>query len=188
MFKYKWVYFLETALWLFIAVTFFVYSYEFDQEIEIYKFNATGWPRTILIFLVIVTLGNFFHLLRHGNAVQPGRVGFAVEDENELHDKSKSSSLRLLTILFTPFIFAYSLKPIGFYSAAPIFIVTIILLLGEIRVKWIFGITILTYVLLLVLFTMLLNAPLPQGYVSPFYDFSALILKWNTQLKVFFPW
>ena len=188
MYKYNWVYFFETAVWLIMAVTFFAYSYEFDQEIEIYKFNATGWPRTILIFLVVVTLGNFFHLLRHGNIAQLGRVGFSEEDESELNDKSKSSLLKLLTILLTPFVFAYSLKPIGFYSATPIFIVIVILLLGESRVKWILGITLIIYVLLLVLFTLLLNAPLPQGYVTPFYDFSALILKWNTQLKVLLPW
>ena len=188
MFKYRWFYVLETAIWLSMAGIFFIYSYEFDQEIEIYKFNATGWPRTILIFLVIVTFGNFFHLLRHGNIGHQGRVGFSIEDGNEVPDKGKSSFFKLLIILLTPFIFAYSLKPIGFYSATPIFIIIVILLLGETRVKWIFGITLIIYLILLGLFTVLLNAPLPQGYISPFYDFSGLILKWNTQLKVFFPW
>jgi len=31
-----------------------------------------------------------------------------------------------------------------------------------------------------------LNAPLPQGTVSPFYDFSALMLRMNNQLQHLF--
>ena len=70
-------------------------------------------------------------------------------------------------------IFALSLKPVGFYSATPFFIAAIIFLLGEKRIKWIISITLLIYSLLILLFMVVLNAPLPQGNVSPFYDFSA---------------
>jgi hypothetical protein len=188
MVKYRWTYFFETVAWLFIAAIFFAYSFEFDQDIEIYKFNATGWPRTILICLVFVTLGNCFYLFRKGNVTQVGRVGFSSEEDNEDSKNSKSSVFKILGILFTPFLFAYSLKPIGFYSATPIFIIVIIVLLGERRLKWIVGITFVIYIILLTLFTVVLNAPLPQGYVSPFYDISGVILKWKTQLETILPW
>ena len=39
------------------------------------------------------------------------------------------------------------------------------------------------YLLLLLFFMVLLNANLPQGTVSPFYDISAQLLTWNTQLR-----
>jgi len=38
------------------------------------------------------------------------------------------------------------------------------------------------YFLIILLFMVLLNAPLPQGNVSPFYDFSAFMLTINTKL------
>jgi hypothetical protein len=42
------------------------------------------------------------------------------------------------------------------------------------------------YTLLILLFMVVLNAPLPQGNVSPFYDISAFMLKTKTQLDQLF--
>ena len=174
----------ETCSWFLLAVIFFIYSFEFNQNIEIYKFGATGWPRAILILLILVTLGNLFHLWKNGDTVQPGRVGFSNEEsDNEKVNRDFFSYIKLLTILFFPFLYAYSLKPLGFYSAAPIFIVIIIVTLGERRLSWVIGVTVLIYLLLLLLFVYFLNAPLPQGYVSPFYDISAKILSFNNMLQ-----
>ncbi|MCS5645657.1 MAG: tripartite tricarboxylate transporter TctB family protein, partial [Candidatus Marinimicrobia bacterium] len=57
-----------------------------------------------------------------------------------------------------------------------------IMLLGEKRIKWVLGITLFIYLVLILLFMVILNAPLPQGNVSPFYDFSAFMLTLNTKL------
>ena len=51
----------EGAAWSLIVVVFFGYSFEFNQSIEIYKFGATGWPRIILLLLLLVTAGNFYY-------------------------------------------------------------------------------------------------------------------------------
>ena len=89
---------------------------------------------------------------------------------------------KLVAILILPFIFSWSLKPVGFYAATPIFVVLLIFLLGEKRIKWVLANTLIIYFLIIFLFMVLLNAPLPQGNVSPFYDFSALMLTLNTKL------
>jgi hypothetical protein len=60
------------------------------------------------------------------------------------------------------------------------------LLLGERRPKYVIGVTLLIYALLIGLFMIVLNAPLPQGTISPFYDFSAFMLRTNTQLQHLF--
>lgn len=174
---------IEGAVWSLIAVIFFGYSFEFNQPIEIYKFGATGWPRVILLLLLLVTAGNFYHQYRHGSAVQKGRVGIAEEDEDQTDYSHPATLIKVVSVLFTPFIFAYLLKPVGMYSGAPIFIALIIYLFGERRWKWILGITLLIYAILLGLFVVALNAPLPQGNMSPFYDFSGFILKMNTNLQ-----
>lgn len=174
---------IETVVWSLIAIIFFGYTFEFNQPIEIYKFGATGWPRVIILLLLLVTAGNLYHHFKYGSAIQKGRVGIAETDESPT-DYSKPATLaKIIAILFTPFLFAYLLKPVGMYSAAPFFIAAVIWLFGERRWKWIISITILIYAILLGLFVVTLNAPLPQGNVSPFYDFSGFILKMNTLLQ-----
>ena len=181
MSKLKTSHKVETLIWLTIVVVFFGYSFEFSQEIEIYKFGATGWPRVVLGLLLLVTLGNFLHLYKKGSEAQQGRVGITDQEEDISYD-GIGSIKKLIAILAMPLIFAWSLKPVGFYSAAPVFIVLIILLLGEKRIKWVIGITLFIYFLLIFLFMVILNAPLPQGNISPFYDFSAFMLTLNTKL------
>ena len=90
---------------------------------------------------------------------------------------------RMIAVLFTPFIFAWLLKPVGIYFSAPFFIAAVMWLFGERRWKAIVGMTLVIYAIFLGLFLVVLNAPLPQGNTSPFYDFSAWILKMNTQLQ-----
>jgi len=115
--------------------------------------------------------------------VQKGRVGIAETEEPSADYSQPATLAKVVAVLFTPFIFAYLLKPVGMYSAAPVFIAMIIWLFGERRWQWILGITLLIYAILLGLFVVALNAPLPQGNMSPFYDYSGFVLKMNTNLQ-----
>ena len=183
--KLNYSHLLEAVVWTIIASVFFVYSFEFNQPIEIYKFGATAWPRSILLMLVLVVVGNLFYQRANGSNPQPGRVGITEDDLSDT-DKPLSSFLNVGAFILLPIVFAWSLKPVGFYSASPIFIACVIVLLGERRLKWIAGITAFIYATIIGLFMVVLNAPLPQGTVSPFYDFSAFMLRMNTQLQNLF--
>ena len=57
-------------------------------------------------------------------------------------------------------------KTCWLYFATPFFIALIIIIFGERRWTWILGITALLYALLLGLFMVILNAPLPQKHFS----------------------
>jgi len=177
--------FIEFGVWLTILCVFYAYSFEFDQEIEIYKFGASAWPRAILLMLFVVMIGNLFYQKTHGSAAQQGRVG-VTDDELDSADKNLKSVINVAAILLAPLVYAWSLKPIGFYSATPLFIATVIVLLGERRIKQVLTTTAIVYGILIGLFVMILNAPLPQGTVSPFYDFSALMLRLSNQLQHLF--
>ena len=74
----------------------------------------------------------------------------------------------------------------GFYAGTPVFIALIMLAWGERRLGFILSSTVVIYALLILLFMVVLNAPLPQGNVSPFYDISAFMLKTKTQLDQLF--
>ena len=179
------LHFIESTVWVSLVILLFAFSFEFDKEIEIYKFGAAGWPRAVLGMLMLVIIGNIFHQMRHGDNIQTGRVGVSEDDMNDV-DRTLGSVVTLTLFLLAPLLYAWSLKPIGFYSATPFFIASIICLLGEFRVRRVLSITALIYGLLILLFLLILNAPLPQGTVSPFYDFSAFMLRISYQLQNLF--
>jgi len=173
---------IEAVIWFIIVAVFFVYSFEFNQPIEIYRFGATAWPRVIVGLLLIATIGNIYYQFKYGSATQEGRVGIAnTDDQADFSDRAML--FKMIAVLLTPFIFAWLLKPVGIYFAAPFFIAAVMLLFGERRWKAILSVTVVIYAIFLGLFLVILNAPLPQGNMSPFYDYSAWILKKNTQLQ-----
>ena len=175
----------EAVFWLLISVIFFVVSFSFNQPIEIYKFGATGWPRVILFLMALVCLGNFYYAYSKGSKAQEGRVG-AKENDEPIEYTSIGQYFKTGMVLMLPLVYALSLKPVGFYSGTPIFIALIMIAWGERRVRFILINTILIYAILIVLFMIVLNAPLPQGNMSPFYDISAFMLKTKTQLDQMF--
>ena len=175
----------EAVFWLLIAVVFFAVSFNFDQPIEIYKFGATGWPRVILFLMALVSLGNFYYAYSKGSKAQEGRVG-AKENEEPIEYTSVRQYFKTGMVLILPLVYALSLKPVGFYSGTPIFIALIMIAWGERRVRFILTNTILIYAILISLFMIVLNAPLPQGNMSPFYDISAFMLKTKTQFDQMF--
>lgn len=173
---------IETGIWLFIFIVFFGFSFEFNKPIEIYIFGATGWPRSILFLLILVGAGNLYYAWNNGSETQKGRVGFSEESSEVTYD-SMGQVIKTSFILLLPLVYAILLKPVGFYAATPFFIALIMLAWGERRIGKIMLVTLIIYSFLIILFMFLLNAPLPQGNVSPFYDFSAFMLKTKTQLQ-----
>lgn len=173
---------IEAVVWAAIVVVFFAYSFEFNQPIEIYKFGATAWPRVVIFLLLLALVGNLYYQYKNGSDVQGGRVGVAeTEDGADFGDPATRN--RMLAVLFTPFLFAWLLKPVGIYFGAPFFIAAIMWLFGERRLKAILIMTVIIYGIFIGLFLVVLNAPLPQGNTSPFYDFSAWVLTMNTKLQ-----
>ena len=169
----------EAVAFLLIVVVFFGFSFEFTQPIEIYRYGATAWPRVIIGILLIATLGNIWYQYKHGSSSQE-TIGQS-DDEADFSDRR--AIIRMGAVLLTPFVFAWLLKPVGIYFSAPFFIAAIMWLFGERRWKALLIMTVVIYALFIGLFLVILNAPLPQGNVSPFYDFSAWILKMNAKLQ-----
>ena len=167
---------IEAAVWFAIVVIFFGYSFEFNQPIEIYEFGATGWPRIVIFMLLIATAGNLYFQYHHGSEAQEGRVGIAESDDSETDYSDRTTLVKLLAILLTPFIFAWLLKPVGIYFGAPFFIALIIWLFGERRWKPMLSVMCLLYGILLLLFVNILYVGLPTGNIRPFYDIGTWVV------------
>ena len=220
----------EAAFWLALAAFFFVYSFEFDQNIEIYKYGATLWPRTILLLIALAAIGQFLDQRKNGDKVSSNAMAAAHEDSAQeteynslgwylntfillllpfiymnLPDKiinhlaipeDGEGRIKILcavaifiayliigwrnhvgAILTLPILFAALMQDMGFYALAPVFIVGVMLLMGERRVSRMALIMPLICGLLLAFFVSLLYVGLPTGNISPFYDFGNWVVK-----------
>ena len=164
----------ELAFWTFFAVGAFAVSFDFDRDIEIYKFGASGWPRAVILFIVLAVLGQLYHDLRERKTQRreaPGEVAKPAEIERDT-----GYYVRVGAILLVPLIYAALLERLGFYFLTPVFIIVFLLIGGERRWGWIIGVTAFLYAAYLLLFAKLLYVGLPTGNVHPFYDFSNWLL------------
>lgn len=219
----------EVAFWLILVLFFFAYSFEFDQQIEIYKYGAAMWPRVILLLIALAAIGQLLDQRRNGDRGGSNTMAKAHEDSAQESDNTsvgwyiatfillaipfiymvlpeKAASLMSITdiapgepgigrvkiicaaVLFTiyllfawrnpvgailalPIFFAALLQDMGFYALAPVFIVGIMILMGEKRVSRMALVMPFLYALLLLFFVKLLYVGLPTGNVRPFYDF-----------------
>ena len=231
--KLKTSHLVEGGLWLAFCLFLWVYSYEFDRDIEIYKFGASSWPRAIIILMALAAIGQLVHHYFRGDEASSEMISKAVDDGSheaaeEAHHSSVSwylSTFALLVIPFAylllpnwiiaamaaegmtvhvirvvialilvtifasfmnrnhvggiltlPLLFAVLLEDLGFYSLAPFFVVGVMFLFGERRIKWMVPVMVLILGLLLALFVSILYVGLPTGNIHPFYDIGTWVV------------
>ncbi len=62
----------EAALWLLLVALLYAGSFQFDREIEIYRFGASAWPRAVLLLIAIAAIGQLaYHWQAAGDAAHP---------------------------------------------------------------------------------------------------------------------
>ncbi len=98
----------EAGLWLSLCLFLFVYSFEFDQGIEIYKFGATAWPRTIILLMAIAAIGQLVHHWVRGDESSVQVITAATDDGAELaaheaHHSDLKWYLSTFALLAIPF-------------------------------------------------------------------------------------
>lgn len=106
--------FVEAALWLSLAVVLYVYSFEFEQKIEIYKFGATAWPRVIILLIAVAAIGQFLYHWKNGDEATSGTIGAATDDgaeEAALESGHSSPQWYLSTFILLVVPFAYMRVP-----------------------------------------------------------------------------
>ncbi len=104
----------EAGLWLVLAAVLYVYSFEFDQSIEIYKFGATAWPRAIILLIVVAAVGQLLYQWKSGDAATSGTIGAASDDGSgeSAHVTGHSGfAWHLSTFLILAIPFAYMRVP-----------------------------------------------------------------------------
>lgn len=229
MSKLKTSHYVEAAFWLILVLFFFAYSFEFNKEIEIYKYGATLWPRTILFLIALAAIGQFLDQRKNGDKASSNTMAAAHEGPESAPEHSGlawyTSTFILLALPFVymnlpeiiigwmsipeegaaqinficvavlvviylifawrnhvgailalPIFFASLLEDLGFYALAPVFIIGIMILMGERRIGRMAMIMPFIYGLILLFFVSLLYVGLPTGNLKPFYNFGNWIV------------
>jgi hypothetical protein len=100
----------EAALWLGLCLFLYVFSFEFDKPIEIYKFGASAWPRAIILLIAIAALGQLYHQWRYGDEASSQMLGAALDDgteeaAHEAHHETLKWYMSTIGLLAIPFVY-----------------------------------------------------------------------------------
>ena len=100
----------EAGFWLGLCLFLYVYSFEFDKNIEIYKFGASGWPRAIILLIAIAAIGQLIHHYVKGDESSSQIISAAVDDgseeaAHEAHHETVKWYLSTFALLAIPFIY-----------------------------------------------------------------------------------
>jgi len=168
----------EGLVWITIACVAFVLTYKFNDPLAHYRYGASGWPRTlilgIVIFAVINALWSIFLSGRQG-ASDPGEVPLS----DTSHSRSAIGAwvyVKRLGSFAVPLLYLFLMPRAGFYILTPLFIAGYMVLLGERRLVHLVGTTLLIYALSLLVFVKLLYVPLPVGNWPGFYDINSFFV------------
>lgn len=168
----------EWLMWMLLVLIALSQVDNFSQEIAAYKFDADGWPITITLALGVGATLQFIFQLWHLRAddeetdsIEGADTGAKVESKT-----SRETRLTNIAIFLLPFVYLYFAPRMGIYFITPIFIISLMLLLKVRSIKALLGITAITYLLLLVVFTRFFYVALPVGRWDFFYDFNNWII------------
>ncbi|KPK21695.1 MAG: hypothetical protein AMK69_21270 [Nitrospira bacterium SG8_3] len=168
----------EGLIWITIACVAFVLTYKFNEPLAHYRYGASGWPRTlilgIVIFAVINALWSLFLARRQGTV----NAGEAPLPEKLPSRSATGASVHVKRIgsFAVPLLYLFLIPRAGFYILTPLFIAGYMVLLGERRMLHLVGTTLLIYALSLIVFVKLLYVPLPVGNWPGFYDINSFFV------------
>ncbi len=157
---------LEVSIWLVVAAVAYGYSFEFDRDIEMYRFGAAGWPRLLILLIALGALGQFVQDLRTAPKEPLYDSGYF----SRFKELDPRFILRMGLTLALPLVYARLLQGMGYYFLTPFFLAGYLYLTGEHRVKPLILVPLVIYGLVTVIFTRVLYVGLPIGYWPGFYD------------------
>ncbi len=157
----------ETGIWLAIAGLAFGYSFQFDREIEMYRFGASGWPRVIIFLIALGTIGQFAQNLLQSKRGQGSDPGYF----SQFSEHGHRFFIRMGATLALPMVYSVLLQGMGYYFLTPFFLAAYLYLTGERRVSRLILVPGVIYAVITVIFTRFAYVGLPVGYWRGFYDF-----------------
>ena len=165
--------FIECGAWLAFAGFLYYFSLGFRTGGlgGGYQLGPEFWVDLVVGLVVISAFAN---LAIRMVATRGSRA--EVRTEQAARDAVAGSQIAQLSAMFImPLLFVWLITRIGFYLSLPVFVIGVLLALGERRLLPIAGITAGVSAALFFFFTTLLYVPLPLGNVEFFYEINVAI-------------
>ena len=218
--------YVEAGLWLLAAAVLFGLTFKFNQEIEIYKFGASAWPRALIFMMVLAVIGQLYWQYHYGDrSAEVGGPDANIDEEGDGANSGlqwyghtillvalpfiymrvpdlfglpldQQGTIKLVTgaivvaafawfartnrvggMIGLPLLFAAFLEDFGFYAMAPCFMLGVMWMMGERRLKPMLAVAAGLFAILMILFVKILYVGLPTGNIEPFYSFGNWIVK-----------
>ena len=161
---------LEWGFWVALAAAGYWLTFEFDEPLDIYEFGASGWPRFILVCIVVgATLQLVLGLQNERRAAAGPPVDDAPAEPAE-GETGRAISPILVGIFVLPLAYLLLLPRTGFFLTTPFFILAFLWVLQVRKVRLLLGVTATVYGLVLLIFVRLFYVALPVGNWPVFYD------------------
>lgn len=141
-----------------ILILFFIYAYFYigvnAPESPANQIDGIEWPRMILVLLIGFMIINFYRLIK--DAKKSGQANFKLDVKELVKNKLFMGSVLLL-------LYSYALNYTGFLVSSFLMFMGYSYLLGEKRVSRLIPVSILTVIVMYVLFSYGLDIMLPRG-------------------------
>lgn len=156
---------LEWLFWSGLALILWMQTGAFSEEIAEYKFGADGWPKVVIIGLVIGATG------------QAALKWLAPQQQQASEPEDSASQERVswrkrgqqIAIFGLPLLYLWAMHRIGFFIASPLFIVLYLYILEVRNWRHILGVTVIICVAVSYVFVRLFYVALPVGAWESFY-------------------
>lgn len=161
---------LEWVVWFALAAAGYWLTFEFDEPLDVYEFGASGWPRFILVCIVVgATVQLALGLARRWREAGGPTVDGEPEEPAE-EEAGRAVSPTLIGIFVLPLAYLLLLPRTGFFLTTPFFIAAFLWVLQVRRLRLLIGVTATVYGLVLLIFVRLFYVALPVGNWPGFYD------------------
>jgi hypothetical protein len=160
----------EIVFWTGFATAAYVLSFQFDRDVQMYRFGAAAWPRAVILLILAAAVGQ---LVADVRARKAAAAAGALEDgyfRRMADEHGAAFFVRMGITLALPLAYAALLQNTGYYFTTPFFLAAYLYITGEHRIKWLIIVPLAIYVVITFIFTRLLYVGLPVGYWPGFYD------------------
>lgn len=161
---------LEWLFWCVLISIMWMQTGAFSEDIAEYKFGASGWPKMVLLGLLVGATGQLVLGVL-------GLKSADVEPTKTDHVPSrKISRKQQIAIFVLPLVYLWLMHRMGFFVITPVFIVAYLWTLEVRDWRYLTGVTAFIYLFVMAIFVRFFYVALPVGAWPSFYDINNAII------------
>ena len=169
---------LEWIFWCALVFVLWSQTGAFSEDIAEYAFGATGWPRAVLVGLLLGATGQWALGVLEHRAGRGGAARRATQREGGAGGGAQRTVGRVqqVAIFAFPMLYLWLMHRVGFFVATPLFVMGYLMVLEVRDWRRLAGVTAAVYGIILLVFVRFFYVALPVGAWPAFYDINNWII------------